>query len=569
MQHTGITNLGLGAMTSVPYKLMDGKASCPATPETVSTSAGTSLSDVAEEVEQGWMSRFFEFARAVIPLAAFIVLYCGLVVGKWFMSWSLAGGLCCVIVGLTFFKKGLMDGLMPFAQEIGEKLPRKVSGPGMVVITTLLGIVVTFAEPGIDSLQMVAGYLEHPQRLLLWLVIENPTTLLSAIALGVGMAAAVGMMRIRHNWKLLPILLATVPVMLLLTVLSHKNDAIAAIVPLAWDSGAITTGPATVPIVLALGAGLAQDQGARLLEDGDIDEDSGSRLSGFGVVTLASLYPVIMVLLCGSLVLLGHDLGPVAAGRMALRRAERSTDGDVPFEHVVMAQAMLALHSLIPLTGYLAAVQTLIIREPLKGGAASVVKAVLWCFVGLTIFNVGLEYGSLRLGDDAGQALPDALHADRSVFGPAAILVFGFIGGLIATFIDLEPCGLGERVEALTDGRIRKIQLFTAVAVGVGVGVAVGFAKVLFGFSIDAVLLAGYIVAIGLSYFCDEGLLCVAWDAAGVTTGPVTVPLVLSVGIGIADADDTPGGFGILACASVFPIIAVLMLGIVKLGRRM
>eukprot|EP00930_Biecheleria_cincta_P041886 TRINITY_DN28789_c0_g1_i1.p1 TRINITY_DN28789_c0_g1~~TRINITY_DN28789_c0_g1_i1.p1 ORF type:complete len:575 (-),score=72.10 TRINITY_DN28789_c0_g1_i1:327-2051(-) len=535
-------------------------------------SLGNDLSPRAvRELAKTWCIRLFEFARAVVPLAVFIVVYCGLVVDHWFASTSVVLGLCCVIVGLAMFKKGLQEGFMPFAEEIGHQLPRKVSDAGMIAITTVLGIVVTFAEPGIDSLQMVAGYLERPRPLLLCMVIEHPLVLLSAIACGVGLAAAVGMMRIRYGWRLLPILLATVPLILLASMLATSR--LESIVPLSWDAGAITTGPATVPIVLALGAGLAKEHSEEVRDmaqgSDDMDIAPESNLSGFGVVTLASLYPVLALLCCGCIVDVDHAEGRASTAYYALRQVQRSTDlQDRKLSAVMMSQAFLALRSLLPLVVYLSAVQGLIVREPIKKGARAFVEAVLWCFLGLTVFNIGLEYGSLRLGDEAGQALPTALHLDGYVGGPAAILTFGFVGGVIATFIDLEPCGLGERVEELTSGQITKMQLFLSVALGVGVGVAVGFATILFGFQLKVILLIGYSCAIALSCLCDEGLLCVAWDAAGVTTGPVTVPLVLSVGIGIADSDGKSGGFGMLACASIFPIIAVLILGIVKLGKH-
>jgi len=498
-----------------------------------------------EGIDATWPERFFEFARAVVPLAVFIIIYCGLFVGSWFESVKVVGGLTCVIVGLTFFKYGLTHGLMPFAEMIGNRLPRKQSEFGMVCTTGALGTVVTFAEPGIDSLQMVGRYVKNPPDLLQLLLVERPLVLLCAIAAGVGIAAAVGMLRIRRGWQFIIILITVVPCCIMIAI-SAGTSRLGAIVPLAFDSGCITTGPATVPIVLALGAGLSKSSG-----------NEGA--SGFGVVTLASLFPILTVLLCGlGTMYSGLHVDKAAAAKMV---AEADPGG---FLDVVVAQVSLAGHSILPLTLFLIGVQLLIIREKIAD-PPRFVKGVTFAFLGLSIFNVGLFYGSLKLGNEAGIALPAALREYAGKGGQAVILAFGFVCGLIATFIDLEPCGLGELAHKVTKGQISKMPLFLSISLGVGTGVAVGFARVLNNWDLNYILIPGYIMAISFSLANrEETLVCIAWDAAGVTTGPVTVPLVLALGVGIAGA--TGGSaFGILACSPVFAITGVLILGLIKM----
>merc|ERR1712012_1326302 len=118
----------------------------------------------------------------------------------------------------------------------------------------------------------------------------------------------------------------------------------------------------------------------------------------------------------------------------------------------------------------------------------------------------------------------------------------------MATVIDLEPCGLGETVERLSGGQFTKRDLIASVATGVGFGIILGFAKVLYAWDLLVILGVGYAIALGLTLVVDEGLCCIAWDSAGVTTGPVTVPLVLSMGVGICGEVGSLDGFGILAC---------------------
>jgi len=446
---------------------------------------------------------------------------------------------------------------MPFAEFIGERLPEKQSDFGMLMTTSILGVVVTFAEPSISSLQSIAGYVSHPTPLLACMVQGNPFLLLTSIASGVGVAAGLGMMRIRHSWSLLSILKIWVPIILLVTALAPGD--LQSIVGLMWDAGAITTGPATVPIVLALGAGVAEDVGGN---------ENESDLKGFGVVTLASLCPVISVLICGVLMIYTGAVDDFQDKvHAAMQQPQNATEATETLQQIAITQAGMAVNSIFPLIAYLLLVQAVIIREALPD-LRGFVEGVTYCTVGLSIFNFGLNYGSLPLGDSAGQGLPAVMDNVQGTMGYAIILFFGFAGGLMSTFIDLEPCGLGERVEKLTCGLIKKLELFLAVAIGAGFGVALGLSRLIFDFDILYILLAGYAVALGLSCFCDEGIVCIAWDAAGVTTGPVTVPLVLSVGVGLAGAVGTGGGFGMLASTAVFPIIGVLSLGVTKLGVR-
>lgn len=166
-----------------------------------------------------------------------------------------------------------------------------------------------------------------------------------------------------------------------------------------------------------------------------------------------------------------------------------------------------------------------------------------------------------REDDDASQPKPTSI-------GLFLVLGFGFVTGAIATVIDLEPCGLGELVETLSKGKFTKLDLFGSVSLGVAGGVVLGLLKVVYNFDLRVPLVIGYGIALALTAFSQEGIMCIAWDAAGVTTGPITVPLVLSIGTAMASSTSCKAdeGFGILACASVGPIISVLVWGLYRLG---
>jgi hypothetical protein len=142
------------------------------------------------------------------------------------------------------------------------------------------------------------------------------------------------------------------------------------------------------------------------------------------------------------------------------------------------------------------------------------------------------------------------------------VLVFAFILGFGATLAEPALNALGATVESLTNGVFRKQNLMIAVSIGVGLGILIGVAKVIFDWSLIWLLVPSYMVALILTYISSESYVNVAWDSAGVTTGPITVPLVLALGVGLGDAINATDGFGILAMASVGPIISVMLAGL-------
>ena len=199
----------------------------------------------------------------------------------------IAGGLLAVMVGLMMFMEGLKLGLMPFGEVIGNTLPRKLPLTGVLIIAFLLGIGVTFAEPAIGALQ-VAGSLVDPVQApyLFTLLNDRSGTTVLLVGLGVGLAAVLGTVRFLRGWSLKPLIFITLTPTLILSVIAFFNEDLTTIVGLAWDCGAVTTGPVTVPLVLALGIGVASAAG----------KGADSSLSGFGIVTLASVFPILGVL---------------------------------------------------------------------------------------------------------------------------------------------------------------------------------------------------------------------------------------------------------------------------------
>ena len=502
--------------------------------------------------------RLIEQVKAVFPLAIYLILFQILILRQPVQEAVLiTGGLGAVILGLMVFMEGLKLGLMPFGEVIGTNLPKKSPLPVVLLIAFLLGIGVTFAEPAIGALQAVGSIVNVEKApYLRTLLGEWAGTLVLVVGMGVGLAAVLGTSRFLYNWSLKPMIYMALVPTIGLTVYCMQDPDLANILGLAWDCGAVTTGPVTVPLVLALGIGIAASGGK-----GD------SSLSGFGIVTLASLFPIIAVL-C-----LAVYVSTVTTPEAIIAAAQASTAvAAVPAWHELTPWAEIkgGAQAIIPLVIFLFLVLKLVLREKVQEAGILTYGLVL-CVTGMMIFNVGLSYGLAKLGEQSGSMVPAAFKGIEAVAGsPLYTYALGiFIAGIFAWLLGFgatlaEPAlnALGQTVETLTNGSFKKTTLMYAVSIGVGFGLTLGVMKIIFEWPIAYMVIVGYTIGIVLTALSSEEFVNVAWDSAGVTTGPITVPLVLAMGLGFGNAVEAVEGFGILSMASICPIVSVLITGL-------
>ena len=503
--------------------------------------------------------RLIEQVKAVFPLAIYLVLFQILILRQPIQEALLiTGGLGAVIFGLMVFMEGLKLGLMPFGEIIGTNLPKKSPLPVVLLIAFLLGIGVTFAEPAIGALQAVGSIVNVEKApFLSTLLGEWAGTLVLMVGMGVGLAAVLGTARFLYNWSLKPMIYMALVPTIALTVYCMGDPDLAKILGLAWDCGAVTTGPVTVPLVLALGIGIAASGGK-----GD------SSLSGFGIVTLASLFPIIAVLCLA--VYVSTVTTPEAI--IAAAQAVSSAIEVAPAWHEITPWAEIkgGAQAIIPLVIFLFLVLKLVLREKVQD-AGILTYGLILCVTGMMIFNVGLSYGLAKLGEQSGSMVPAAFKGIEAVAGsPLYTYALGiFIAGMFAWLLGFgatlaEPAlnALGQTVETLTNGSFKKNTLMFAVSIGVGFGLSLGVMKIIFEWPIAYMVIIGYTLGIVLTALSTEEFVNVAWDSAGVTTGPITVPLVLAMGLGFGNAVDAVEGFGILSMASICPIVSVLITGL-------
>lgn len=583
-----------------------------------------------------------------------------------------AVGIGLVVVGLTLFMEGLFLGLMRLGSLVGRGLPKKAPIWIVVAFALVLGFLATLAEPSIQVLQMAGKSVKPWEAPLLFLLLNKyPHYLVYAVGAGVGLAVGMGMIRFYYSISLKPFIYAFIGALILITAWANFDENMQNIIGLAWDCGAVTTGPVTVPLVLALGIGVSRMVGS---------VESGT--TGFGVVTLASLLPAICVLGLG-VFFNASAPGPMekeeffkAENRSKIERLFK--DGDALTRYVQaeadsgaraaffgssspetgqtdpaqvlsgqnnsspVGEAGVGLHQLVGknfaaafkaiglLTIPLFLVFFLLVRDSLPY-PDEILLGIFFCILGLATFSIGIELGLDKLGTQVGSKLPAAFKAipipeeDRTIanfdpdlvktaisedgkphhfffvekdgkvqsipydsasFDPATgkyhftptkgplfgsgsplagvlvVILFAFIMGYGATLAEPALNALGITVEEVTAGTFKKSFLMQAVAIGVGAGIALGVIKIVLAIPLAWILLPPYFLLLVVTKLSTEEFVNIGWDSAGVTTGPITVPLVLAMGLGIGSQVGVVEGFGILASASVFPILSVLLFGL-------
>ena len=555
----------------------------------------------------------------------------------------IAVGIFIVAFGLMFFMEGLRLGLMPLGEIIGSVLPRKSGMPLILLFAFLLGAGATFAEPAIAVLKAAgSGVVASEAPLLYSLLNDFSSQLVSSVGVGVGLAVMLGVLRFFYAW---PLKLLAIPAVLGLLAISFYFSQVPAlrdVLGLAWDCGAVTTGPVTVPLVLALGIGVC-----RVVSSGS----GGGGHSGFGIVTLASLFPILAVLLLAlfhytnndyygaenykgteivkiqteiesenskkldsRLVAItdeefsnyletgvlpdGYELdfdsghAELIDGKIVVKDpnlvvkkiytrnfeliSEQTWDEEYSITDQLWEAFVGALRAIIPLCLFLYFVLRLILKQRLdKGNDVGV--GVTFALVGMALFGLGIALGLTPLGGQLGSNIPLAFaeivpwgldHAEGPLFGNGHLgklvaIGFAFFLGYGATLAEPALNALGDTVERITVGAFRKKLLMQAVAIGVGLGIGAGIVKMAYNLPLIWMLIPPYALVLLLTWRAPDSFVNFGWDSAGVTTGPITVPLVLAMGLGVgANIPGVSDGFGILALASVGPIMTVLSVGL-------
>ena len=487
----------------------------------------------------------------VIPICLYLALFQWVILrhGILHITW-ITCGILIVVLGLFFFLEGVKIGLAPVGEIIGNTLPKKCSMFVLLLFAFVLGIVGAFGEPVIGSLQ-IAGSGVDPQKapLLYELLVRHPIYLSIIVSLGVGIAVTIGTLRFLYDWSLKSIILPIVALCIIATILASRVPELASAVGLAWDTGAVIVGPVLCPLVLALGLGIFRATGK---------SDTG--MAGFGMVGLVSVMPIISVIL---LTYVLHILG--VTGEIT-SPDHAKTAVEISIVRTILDSLMMSIRAIGPVFLFLWLFMKIKLREPGIHPSQYLLGAGFAVF-GLFLFNSGLSLGLVELGNQVGNRLPSAFHPPGdslypSEIGKVIVVIFGIILGYGATLAEPAFNILGQQVEDVTEGAFKKWIFSQAVAIGVGIGAGLGIFSIVYHVNLIYLLLPPYVLLFLLTVVSKEEYVNIAWDGGSVTTGPITVPLKIAIGITLSHATGFAEGFGILALASAYPVMNILLLGL-------
>ena len=469
--------------------------------------------------------KLLEALQAVLPIAAIVLVLCFTIapVSPSILLCFLLGA-AMIVVGIMFFTLGAEMSMTPMGERVGAVITKSRKLPVILGIGFLLGFLITISEP---DLQVLANQVPS---------IPN-TTLILSVAAGVGLFLVFAFLRMLIGISLPRLLVLFYSVIFLLAVFVPRE-----FLAVAFDSGGVTTGPITVPFIMALGVGVAAIRSDRHAAD-----------DSFGLVALCSIGPILAVLILG-IVFQASDsayLPPVVPEvQDSVELWQLFHEGLPTYLHEIAA-------SLLPIILMFGVFQLAALKLDART-LGRIAVGLAYTYVGLVLFLTGANVGFMPAGNYLGQVL--AGRAFRWVLIPIGMLIGYFI-------VKAEPAVyvLNKQVEEVTDGAISAKAMGTALSAGVALSVGLAMVRVLTGISILWFLIPGYAFAIGISFVVPKLYTAIAFDAGGVASGPMTATFLLPLAQGACVAvggNIVTDAFGVVAMVAMTPLITVQLMGL-------
>jgi len=446
---------------------------------------------------------------------------------------SILLGLFIVAVGLAIFIQGLEIGIFPIGENLAHEFAAKGSVFWLLLFAFAIGFSTTIAEPALIAIAKKAEIISDGR--------IDANILRLTVAFSVGFAISLGSFRIITGHPIHLYIITGYVIVVVFTFFVPVE-----IVGLAYDSGGVTTSTVTVPLVAALGVGLASSIRGR-----------NPVIDGFGLIAFASLMPMIFVQAYG-LVVYNVEIEHVCSA------VEIQTASDIIVNKFslwnLFYELVHVVKDVFPILAVIFFFQYAIIKKKVHN-LAKVSTGIIFVILGLYFFIIGLEMGLFPIGEN--MALQ--LTAQNNLF---YIYLFGFLIGFSTTMAEPALLAIAMKVEEISQKRIRQMVLRLAVAFGVAIGIALGSYRIVAGDPIHYYIIVGYIIVIILTFLAPKYIIPIAYDSGGVTTSTVTVPLVAALGLGLATQIEGRSplidGFGLIAFASLFPMITVMGYGVIS-----
>ncbi|MCI8975903.1 MAG: DUF1538 domain-containing protein [Lachnospiraceae bacterium] len=468
--------------------------------------------------------KFNETLKAVLPILAIVLILCFTIVPippSILMAFLI--GAVLLIVGMLLFNVGVELSMTPMGERVGTIMTKSKKLWVIILISFIMGFVITISEP---DLQVLASQVPSIPNL----------TLILAVAAGVGAFLVIALMRMLFKVALSHLLVAFYVIAFILTFFIPKD-----FLAVAFDSGGVTTGPMTVPFIMAFGIGIAA-----------IRSDTHASDDSFGLVSLCSIGPILAVIILGMI----YHPGQAEAVSEAIPVIDNTVDLWRMFTHSIPTYIKEMALSLFPIVFFFGLFQ-LIARDINKKTLIKIGIGLVYTYVGLVLFLTGVNVGFMPAGNYLGQTLAGLPYA-------WIIVPIGMIIGYFIVLAEPAVFVLTKQVEEMTSGAISAKAMETSLSVGVSLSVGIAMLRVLTGISVMWFLVPGYAVALILTFFVPKIFTAIAFDSGGVASGPMTATFLLPLAMG---ACQTLGGniitdaFGVIAMVAMTPLITIQVMG--------
>ena len=445
---------------------------------------------------------------------------------------SFTVGAVMLILGIGLFNMGADLAMTPMGTHVGAGLSKQRKLGLLLAVCFVLGMLITIAEP---DLQVLATQVS---------AVMNGTILIYAVGVGVGAFLLVAILRIVFKQTLGKILTLFYMLMFALALLLAVNEN-TNLLPLAFDSGGVTTGPITVPFIMALGVGISSVLG-----------DRRSKENSFGLVALCSIGPILAVLI----------LGLFSRNNLQYQVPEYGVESDVlgTYLHTAAHTAKEVAIALGLIVVFFLLCQVFFLRLP-KKRLIRIGVGVLFTYVGLVIFLTGVNVGFMPIGYKLG----NQLAAGNKWF----LVGFGLVMGVLVVLAEPAIHVLNGQVEEVTGGLVTRKSMITGLCIGVGASIALSMIRIVFDFSLVYYIIPGYFVSLALSLFVPPVYTAIAFDSGGVASGPMTSGFILPFAIGACVGLQGPDAvlrdaFGVVALVAMTPLITIQLLGFRSIMER-
>jgi len=447
---------------------------------------------------------------------------------------SIVIGLFIVAIGLALFIRGLELGIFPVGENLATDFAKKGSLFWLLIFAFTIGFSTTVAEPALIAIADKAAFISDGK--------IDSFFLRMTVAFSVGFAIALGTFRILVGHPIAYYIISGYILVVTMTFFAPVE-----IIGLAYDSGGVTTSTVTVPLVAALGIGLASSIKGR-----------NPAIDGFGLIAFASLMPMIFVQGYGIFVYTFASTADKVkeVTEVVIAKAEASV---YTFDLMnILLELLNVIKDVAPILFVIFFFQYAVIRKRVPH-LDKIIVGIILVILGLYAFIIGLEMGLFPIGESIAYQL-------TAMKNNLLIYLFAFLIGFSTTMAEPALLAIAIKAEEISEGNIKQTPLRMIVAIGVAFGIALGSYRIVAGDPIHYYIIVGYIFVIILTYFAPKYIVPIAYDSGGVTTSTVTVPLVAALGLGLAEniegRNPLIDGFGLIAFASLFPMLTVMAYGI-------